>query len=128
MALTLAPDVAKQLQSIVNNPGLASSAMGQQLVRQIVGSIIGNSVSDDVLTDSNINLNVLSPQIITTDVQGQQQAQAQKQKQSACCDCGCGKHKNKKKKCCDKGYFRYGITCGGKCGSKNKKNKYGYYS
>lgn len=128
MALTLAPDVAKQLQQLTNNPDLLAGAAGQQLVRQIIGSITNNSISDDVLADSTININLLTPQITVTDVQGQQQAQAQKQKQKICCGDGCRKKGCQKKKCCDNGFFHYGVTCGGgKCGHKHKKRLYGYY-
>ena len=78
-------DIQAQIAAIINNPQLLASAQGQQALQNLLTQVTSSAISGDTLTGSTINLNVLSPQITTSDLQQQQQAQAQKQKQVACC-------------------------------------------
>lgn len=78
-------DLQKQIQAILGNKDLLASAQGQQALKNLIDQTLSNGINNDTLTGSTINLNVLSPQITTSDLQSQQQAQAQKQKQSICC-------------------------------------------
>ncbi len=81
----MSSSLTKQIQAILDNQGLLATAQGQQALKNLIDQTLNNGISNDTLTGSTINLNVLTPQITTSDLQSQQQAQAQKQKQSLCC-------------------------------------------
>ena len=77
----MAVPLQSQLQTIIQNPDFLRTDAGRNSLFNTISQLVAPAANNDTLTGSTININVLTPNITTSDVQAQAQTQLQKQAQ-----------------------------------------------